>query len=319
VDALPLHEGHTSMKDERILIVGTGAMACLFAARLAPMVDVIMLGTWQEGIRALREQGVCILESDGEERRFSVTATDNTAECSGVREALVLVKSWQTIRAANQLATCLGEEGIALTLQNGMGNLEKLQEALGKGRAALGVTTTGATLVNPGLVRVGGSGPTHIVPHERLERLVFWLRQAGFVIQESTDLESLVWGKLVVNAGINPLTATLRVPNGALLEKKDATLLMHAAAKEVAAVAEAKGVDLPFEESEIEVAKVAHRTAKNHSSMFQDILRGAPTEIDAICGAIVKEGRMLGVSTPVNETLWHLVRALADIDEEAQG
>jgi 2-dehydropantoate 2-reductase len=307
------------MKDERILIVGTGAMACLFASRLAPLVDVVMLGTWQEGIQALQERGVRILESDGEERRFSVTATDNPAECYGTEDALVLVKSWQTARAADQLANCLEDDGIALTLQNGMGNLEKLQERLGKGRAALGVTTTGATLLEPGLVRMGGSGPTHIVPRARLERLVSWLRQAGFVIHESNDLEGLVWGKLVVNAGINPLTAMLRVPNGELLERKDATLLMQAAAKEVVAVAEAKGVELPFEEPELEVVKVAHNTAKNHSSMFQDILRGAPTEIDAICGAIVREGHRYGVSTPVNETFWHLVRALADTNKEVQG
>ncbi len=311
--------GALTMNDERILIVGTGAMACLFAARLASLVDVIMLGTWEEGIRALQEEGVCIIESDGTQRRTSVRATNDALECSGSEHALVLVKSWQTDRAADQLMTCLSEEGIALTLQNGMGNLEKLQDRLGTERAALGVTTMGATLVGPGIVRVGGVGPTHIVPNKRLATMVDWLCQVGFTIEESVDLESLVWGKLIINTGINPLTAILKVANGELLNRKDAIWLMYAAAREAAAVAYAKGVQLPFDEPELEVVNVAHRTAKNHSSMYQDILRGAPTEIEAICGAIVEEGVRFGIPTPINETYLHLIRAMVHIDKEMEG
>ncbi len=314
----PTTLGGFAMDDERILILGTGAMACLFAARLAPVADVIMLGTWEEGIRALQENGVHIIEADGVEHRVSVRATNDPVECSGAAHALVLVKSWQTSRAADQLITCLSEGGIALTLQNGMGNLEKLRGKLGFERAALGVTTMGATLVGPGTVRVGGVGPTHIVPNQRLEPMVDWLRQVGFSIEESYDLESLVWGKLVINTAINPLTAILKVANGELIEQRDATHLMFAAARETAAVAHAKGVKLPFQEPEFEVVNVAHRTAKNHSSMYQDILRGAPTEIDAICGAIVEEGEKLGIPTPTNQTYLHLIRAMVQIEKEVE-
>jgi len=304
------------MKEGSILIVGTGAMACLFAARLSPLVEVTMLGSWKEGIQALRERGVRIMESDGSEHQFPVKVTDDPTECFGTLDTLVLVKSWQTARAADQLGRCLEGNGIALTLQNGMGNLEALREVLGEERAALGVTTTGATLVEPGLVRVGGMGPTHIVPCGRLERMVHWLRQVGFSIVESDDLDGLVWGKLVINAGINPLSALLRIPNGELLERKDAVWLMVAAAREVAAVSNAKGVKLPFDEPELEIANVAFRTARNRSSMYQDILRGAPTEIDAICGAVVDEGLKLGVPTPINETFWHLIRAVVSCYKE---
>jgi len=141
-------------------------------------------------------------------------------------------------------------------------------------------------------------------------------RQAGFPVQESSNLESLVWGKLVINAGINPLTAILRVANGELLERKDAIWLMNAAAREVEAVANAKKVSLPFSEPELEMINVAHRTATNHSSMYQDILRGAPTEIEAICGAIVAEGARFGIPTPVNETYLHIVRSMAPFQRE---
>ena len=88
------------MSDERLLIVGTGAMACLFAARLAPVIDVVMLGTWQEGLQALAEQGVRLIESDGSQHVLPVQVTADPARCSGIAHVLVLVKSWQTARAA---------------------------------------------------------------------------------------------------------------------------------------------------------------------------------------------------------------------------
>lgn len=295
-----------------VIIAGTGAMACLFGARLAPHADVTLLGTWPEGLAALRSSGVCLREADGREQEIAVAASDDPAQCTGATMALVLVKSWQTERAATQLAQCLDPEGVALTLQNGLGNLEILQQALGEERAALGVTTTGATLIGPGHVRAGGVGPTHLGPHARLEPLADLLRQAGFVVEMANDLRALLWGKLAVNSGINPLTAILRVPNGVLCELPDARLLMQTAAVETATVAASLGVRLPHDDAAEAVVEVAYRTASNHSSMLQDILRGAPTEIDAICGAVARQAEAQGISAPVNWTLWHLVRALVD-------
>jgi 2-dehydropantoate 2-reductase len=294
-----------------ILIVGTGAMACLFAACLAPYAEVTLLGTWVEGVEALQKRGVRLVDERGSEQVFSVRATTDPTQCSDVHRALILVKSWQTARAARQIMSCLTQDGLALTLQNGIGNLEQLQDTLGVERAAMGVTTMGATSLGPGHVRVGGVGPTHLGSHPRLEPFADLLRQAELEIEIAEDLEGLVWGKLAINAAINPLTALLGVPNGELLLSPHALALMTEAAGETAAVAEARGIRLPYDDPGAAAAEVAGRTAKNHSSMLQDIRRGAPTEIDAICGAIANEGESLGVWTPVNRVLWHLVRALA--------
>ncbi|MGD8760347.1 MAG: 2-dehydropantoate 2-reductase [Anaerolineales bacterium] len=293
-----------------LVIAGTGAMACLFGARLAVHTDLTLLGTWPEGLAALKEKGITLVEADGSERTIPVRATDDPGQCVGVRQALVLVKSWQTERAARQLAECLSSEGVALTLQNGLGNLEQLQQILGAGRAALGVTTIGATLLGPGRVRAGGVGPTHMAVHPRLGWLIELLRKAGYEVEVAEDIESLIWGKLAINAGINPLTALLRMPNGELLARPHTQALMKAAAEETALVAAAKGVELPYAEPGNAVAEVARRTANNRSSMLQDVSRNAPTEIDAICGAVVKEGERLGIPTPVNWTLWYLVRSI---------
>jgi 2-dehydropantoate 2-reductase len=92
--------------------------------------------------------------------------------------------------------------------------------------------------------------------------------------------------------------------------------LATAAAQEVAAVAAARGIEIPFMDAGEETLAVAQRTAHNRSSMYQDILRGAPTEVDAICGAVVREGEKYGVPTRVNWTLWQLVRVLAARQKE---
>ena len=294
-----------------ILLVGTGALATLFAARLGEAGhSVSMLGTWKQGLQALRENGARIVDADGNERAYQVHATDDPHEVSGAKFAIVLVKSWQTERVARQLKLSLADDGHALTLQNGLGNRETLTRDLGAGRVSLGVTTTGATLLAPGLVRTGGEGTISIEQDQALAPLEAALRSSNFNLQIVDDAQSLIWGKLVINAAINPLTALLQVPNGELLARPIVRKMMASLARETAEVAAAEHVHLPFSNPVSAVEDVARKTAKNHSSMFQDVRRGAPTEIDAICGAVTKRAEFHGIDTPYNRTCWQLVRAL---------
>jgi 2-dehydropantoate 2-reductase len=295
---------------EPIVIVGSGAMACLFGARLAPQRPVQILASWPQGVAALRKDG--IKETVGEGwRQHPVQVTTNPSEISPARFALVLVKAWQTRRAAEQLKTCLQPGGIALTLQNGLGNREILAEALGESRAALGVTTYGATLLGPGQVRPAGEGVVELAMVPALEDLKDWLQQAGFHVKEAKDLAGLVWGKLAVNAGINPITALVRATNKVIAENPDARQLMEQSVHEVMAVAQEMGILLPQNDPVAATLEVAQRTAENRSSMLQDLERGAPTEVEAICGAIVQHGQQVSVETPLNQTFWRLIKAAA--------
>jgi len=297
-------------RSNSILIVGTGAMGCFFASRLAAAgFAVQMLGTWPEGIAALQRDGVRLFLSDGTEKAYGVKASSDTRDFLGAHSALVLVKSWQTKRAADQLFECLAADGVALTLQNGLGNREKLVARLGVERVALGVTTGGASLLAPGRARVGGEGVISAERHPRIASLVAMLRAADFEVDLSDDVAALLWGKLVINAAINPLAAVLDVPNGELLVRPSARELSAALAREVASVAAEKGVTFSFGDPVEAVEAVANATALNFSSMLQDVRRGARTEIDAICGAVVSAGREVGVLTPVNDTMWKLVAA----------
>ncbi|MCJ7718203.1 MAG: 2-dehydropantoate 2-reductase [Anaerolineales bacterium] len=296
-----------------ILIVGIGAMALLLGGRLAAAgIKVTLLGTWQEGIKAIRESGVRIRTSSGEVS-YPVFVTDDPREINKSLVSLVLVKSWQTERAANQLQELIFPESIVLSLQNGLGNLEILKDALGEKQTALGVTTYGATLVEPGVVRPGGEGVITLGSHPRLGGLKASFQEAGLSVEETTDISSLVWSKLVINVGINPLTALMGVKYGELLKSIAARTIMRSAAEEAVSVAIKKGIHLVYENPIEAVEKVAAATAGNISSMLQDVNRGAPTEIDSICGAIVQEGKQVNVPTPVNELLQNLVRSKVDL------
>lgn len=300
-----------------ILIVGTGALACLFATRLAQAKHTVtMLGTWQAGIEALNREGVRLVDAQNREWRFPVRAASDPRECGRVKYAIVLVKAWQTERAARQLRDCLADDGLALTLQNGLGNRETLIRDLGTGRVALGSTTTGATLLGPGLVKAGGEGVVSLEQNPALGPLVEALTSARFSVQPVDNPDALVWGKLVINAAINPLTALLRVKNGVLLEEPFAREVMRALAREAAEVARAEHIVLPFDDPIAKVEEVAQKTAANTSSMLQDVLRGAPTEIDAICGAVVQTAEKHRLDAPVNWVCWRLVKALQASPQE---
>jgi len=294
-----------------VLILGTGAMASLFAARLAAAgLKVRMLGSWADGLDALGRSGVRLTEADGRERRYPVEVTSHPEACRGTRLALVLVKSYQTERAARQLSICLAEDGLALTLQNGLDNYDVLAEKIGTERIALGVTTIGATLLEPGWVRNGGDGTISVGAHDRLGPMIELLKSAGLTVEMVAAPASLLWGKLVINAAINPLTALLRVPNGELLRKPSTRKLMGLTALETARIAQANGIDLPYADPVDMVESVARRTASNYSSMLKDVLRGSPTEIDAINGAVVRVAEAVAVPAHINRILWQLVKAL---------
>jgi 2-dehydropantoate 2-reductase len=296
-----------------ILIVGTGALACLFAARFSAVgIPVTMLGTWQEGIDVLRSQGVCLVDGEGSKHFYKVRVVTDPEECLDVELALALVKSWQTERAASQLQSCLSAQGQVLTLQNGLGNREKLGHVLGIDRVFQGITTLGGTLLGPGLVRSGGDGFISIEAHPKLARLSEFFQQAHFAVQKTVEIEPLIWGKLAVNAAINPLTAILDVPNGDLLKSRSSKKLMGLAAIEVEKVAKATGIHLPFDDVVEAVEEVVQRTARNYSSMLQDMRRGAPTEIEAINAAVVRTADRVGKSAPVNQTLYLIVKSMLD-------
>lgn len=294
------------------MVFGTGALACALGARLARAGEssVTLVGSWEEGRRAISERGIVVHDPEG---TWSVRASATSLEAAPhpVDLALVLAKSPQTVSIAPHAARVLSPTGLVLTLQNGLGNRETLEASAGSGRVATGVALFGATLTGPGAVRVVpglvilGEEPGR---EEILQPVARRLRAAGIGVDTTPNVPRLVWRKLVANCAINPVTALADVPNGALLEEPELHARLLTVAAEVGAVAEAKGIDLGAHPGALTV-QLVRATASNRSSMLQDLERGAVTEIDALNGAVVAEGRRLGVPVAENEALWRQVRA----------
>lgn len=297
----------TRAKEPDVLVMGTGALACLFGARLARSghARVTLAGTWSEGLHAIRTLGIR-LQQDRDEVVVPVGARHLHDQLEPADYVLVLVKSHQTAAVAPAVASVLRPEGLAVTLQNGLGNRETLEAAIGRGRVGAGVVTVGATLVAPGHVRSTPGSVALAASPSRMSALGALLSATGFGVSVEPDLDRLVWRKLVVNCAVNPLSALRGLSNGALLATPEPRATLVRAALEVGAVAAAKGIDLGADAAELAL-RVARETALNRSSMLQDFDRGARTEIDAMNGALVKEARTLGVEVPVNESLWRQV------------
>jgi len=299
----------------RVLILGTGAMASLVGARLARagQATVTLAGSWTEAIDVIRARGVTVEEAGSSFTAFPAACRIEEAPACDI--VLVLVKATATAGPAlMQAVRRAGQDGaIVVTLQNGLGNRERLEQAAGSDRVAVGVASFGATLVGPGHVR---AFPGEVVlglqatsaADAAVQRLAEVLSAAGIPAETSYDIEPRVWEKLAINCSINPLAALTGLTNGALLRKGRLRTLMGQAAAEVAAVALARGIRLT-EDLRARVEAVAHATSENRASMLQDLDRGVGTEVEFLNGAVVREGRRLDVAVPVNDWLWRSVRA----------
>ncbi len=302
----------------KVAVVGIGALGCLLGAYLGDGGDVILIGHWPEQVATIRQSGLWLENPDGSRTHHMPAITQNPDEVGLVDVALVVVKSRQTRDAARTVAKILKPDGLAITLQNGLNNCATLREILGQSRVTVGVTAQGATVLGVANVRHAGHGPTYFgrdstlgpAQLDCLPHVVELFNQAGLQSHLMENIDGLIWGKLAVNAAINPLTALLRVPNGFLIEHESLIEIMTKAANEVADVAHAQGIVLPFPDAAEQALRVARATAGNRSSMLQDVDRGVPTEVEAICGAVARVARDNGVYTPVNVRLCRLVRKI---------
>lgn len=299
----------------RFLIVGPGAMGCLFSARLKKAgFQVTLLDYDRERAKLVNDQGVMVEGILGEYTVKVPTLTGNPEAVPDL--VMICVKSYKTREAGETVKSLVGQGPKILTLQNGIGNIEILEELFGRERVLGGVTAEGATLLGPGKIRHAGEGDTIIGPSGEpgslVDKTVSALNKAGFRCRAEDNVQSLIWGKLIINVGINALTAITGLKNGRLPELTGTKGVLIDAVKEAVSVAEAKGIVIPYGEPVERVIGVCRATAGNIASMLQDVLKQRTTEIEAINGAIVREGKKTGIPTPVNKTLTGLVQTIQE-------
>lgn len=306
----------------KVLIIGPGALGCLLAAKLSQANEVWLLDHDPDRAALLEGSGL-VLEEAGAQTRHSVIVTAEPALVGPVALALLCVKSHQVKAAVTWARSALLEAKLFLALQNGISHLAVLPGLCPTTCWGLGVTAQGATLAGPGHVLHRGSGPTRIglppgsgddgtgrpLCQEALHSAAETMSTAGIPAEAVNDILPLLWGKLLVNVGINALTAINDCPNGALLEDPGISETMAAAVGEGAMVAEKLGIRLE-RPPQVAVREVCRATATNISSMLQDIRGRRATEIEAINGEVVRMAKALGLKVPVNEELVRKVREL---------
>ena len=299
----------------KTMIVGPGAMGCLFAGLLTESGnEVWLLDKHPQRAKKLSQEGLHI-EGIGGCRIVSLKVTSNPHDIAVPDLVFVWVKAYDTLDAVKMIHPILTDHTQVISLQNGLGNLEAIAQTVNPDKIIGGITSHGATLIDIGHIRHAGKGDTIIGRMNRqidndLLKIANLLSEANIETKVSSDVESAIWSKLIINAAINPLTAITRLKNGQLLESDETRRLLDLVAEEAGKIVKLAGISIAYPDIKSKVYDVCEATAQNTSSMLQDILRGRRTEIDAINGAIVEKAKDLNIDAPVNEMLTCLVKML---------
>jgi 2-dehydropantoate 2-reductase len=292
--------------------MGAGALGCYFGGRLAQSGAKVILIARQAHVDAIKRDGL-ILESGGTKAAIPL---DATTEPSGVREAnlvLVCVKSADTESAAKAIAPHLAEEAVVVSLQNGIGNVERIRAHVDRPVAA-GIVYTAANMPGPGHVKHTGGGsiilggvPAWGIDDAKLAAIKQMFDAGGVPVEISSSIELGLWTKLMQNCCYNAVCALTEKPYGEMAAVPEVREVMGQAGYEVVALAQRKGVML--EPAAVEAALDRVTTMANTmSSTAQDLMKGKPTEIDYLNGLIARESKALGLSAPINAALAALVK-----------
>ena len=308
----------------KIAVVGPGALGCLVAGFLKSKTaeDVWLLDNSPERAKKISEDGIRIEGVSGN-HTVKIDATADTKDIGPADLVIICVKSYSTEDASKEIKDLVSENTSVLTLQNGIGNVQILNDYFGADKVIAGVTNHGSTLLGVGHIRHAGKGDTIIGKSDgklskELKDVVAVLTKAGFAAKISKDIDSVIWSKLIINVGINPLTAITRLNNGKIVVYEEARELLRSAVQEAVRVVKRKRIKLSYDDPIQKVESVAKATASNISSMLQDVLSKKRTEIDFINGAIVRHGKAIGIPTPVNEMLTGLVKTIEKSYEESK-
>jgi 2-dehydropantoate 2-reductase len=308
---------------DRVLVAGAGAVGSVFGGLLANAgFEVTLLGRTLH-MQAVARRGLRICGIWGEHRATRLDVATAPASWKSAFDAvLVTVKSYDTGTLAPLVAEWLAPRGVAISLQNGLGNLERLAAHVDPAHVFGGRVIFGAEVTEPGVVevtvcaepvRVGAWLATDDNAVSQAHRWAAAFRQAGIPAEPCNSIVAELWAKVFYNAALNPLGALLRWPYGALAANPETRALMDQVIAECFAVAQAERVPLPWSSAESYrehfYSRLVPPTAAHRSSMLQDLERGKRTEIDAINGEVWRRGALHGISTPLNELLTRLVRA----------
>jgi len=298
----------------RIYMIGSGAMGSVYGGLLAHAgFDVTLIDPREDHIGRVQREGV-IVEGVRGRHVIRVPALTHHGGLVPADFAIIFTDANSTQDAARTAKEVLKPEGFALTLQNGIGNVEALVAELGTARVVAGVTMNSGALPEAGRAAYTNAGLTSIGELDgrvtpRIEEVARMLNQAGIETKIVADPMSEIWTKFVLNCAINSLTAVTGLRSGEMYRTPEVNALQDRILDEILAVVERKGIKLA--EPDMRKRIKAHcRVRYNRPSMMQHVERGQRTEIDALNGALVREATALGIAVPYNEAIVAVVKGV---------
>jgi 2-dehydropantoate 2-reductase len=294
----------------KIVIFGAGAIGSLFGALLAKKNTVMIVGRTPH-ITSIKHKGLTITGKTN--LTVNVPAVESTKEITLSPDLILLtVKSYDTKAASSQISTILHEKTLVVSLQNGLDNIEKMEQHIEKKQILAGVTTHGAFFSEPGVIIHTGMGTTILGeldgrPSTRIKKISDVFNKVRIETKISNDITSELWRKAIINSSINPLTAFLGCNNGYLLQNPLLEEIVERVCRESSMIAQANGIQVAPLEMINRTKEVIQQTAQNSSSMLQSIQQGKKTEIDSINGVLVRVGMEKNIETPLNRMLIELV------------
>jgi 2-dehydropantoate 2-reductase len=300
----------------RVAVVGAGAVGCYFGGMLARAGAPVTLIGRAPHVDAINRDGL-LIDSVQFKERIPVSASTELEAARDAHLVLFSVKTVDTERTAKLLAPYLAPKAIVVSLQNGVDNAEQIRSASGI-NAIPAVVYVAVAMAGLGQVKHTGRGDliigypsaSHDVSQSQIEEVAATFTRARVPCRISENVTAELWEKLIMNCAYNAMSALSRTKYGRILQDPGAVKVMKQVVIEAVAVAGAAGVRLNADTMTEAALKLGKAMPEALSSTAQDIARGKPTEIDSLNGFLVHKGIELGVSTPVNQTLYSLVKLL---------
>jgi 2-dehydropantoate 2-reductase len=299
----------------KIVVVGSGAIGSLYGAFLSRIEDteVILVGR-NPHVSAIQTIGLNIKGILGD-HVFKLEAMQSASEVDNADLVIVTTKTYDTVTAAISAKHLIDAGASMLLIQNGLGTEELVAKALNTTKVLRATTCMGALRTSPGVVTATGCGLTeigsrYIENYDLVEKLSLMMKEVGFDVRTSENIEGVVWTKTLVNCGINPVGALTGLSNGDVYKNKALRGLIVKLVKEAVQVVEALGIELTTDDPVRYALGTAKATGDNINSMLQDLQAGKRTEIDAITGEVIRLAKQFGIETPSSEAVYVLVKAL---------
>jgi 2-dehydropantoate 2-reductase len=292
-----------------IAVVGAGAVGCYFGGMLARAGAPVTLIGRARHMDAIAREGLRLDTLKFTERVAIPTATEMAA-AGHAHVILLSVKTVDTETAAMALMPHLAPAALVVSMQNGVDNVERIRRAAGIAALPAAVWVA-AAMVEPGHVKHSGRGDLAVgADGGRSDLVAAMFERAGVPCRVSGAIGRELWAKMCMNCAYNAISALARSRYGRMIGTPSIRDLMDRIVAETVAVARAEGVPLEAGELIDAAHKLGEAMAGATSSTEQDIGRGKPTEIDSLNGYVARRGAAQGVPTPINDTLWALVKLL---------